>query len=121
MKKWFITGLCLAASASTAALAADDFTPLEKKAWRESCAESLKGDIAMCSCLHVLQVQKHGAKTVKINYLSLAMDLPELSADELTEASDGLDALTGGNDSKIEQAMDAFYETLPDNALICGG
>lgn len=119
MNKALITGLLLAASGSGSA--ADDFTPLERKAWRESCAESLKGDTALCSCVHTLQVKAHGAKTVKINYLSLAMDAPEISIDDLSEASDGLDSLTGGNDSKIEQAMDVFYGTLPDNAIICGG
>jgi hypothetical protein len=121
MNKLLITGLLLAASGSTTALAADDFTALEKKAWRESCAESLKGDTALCSCVHTLQVRAHGAKTVKINYLSLAMDAPEISIDDLSEASDGLDSLTGGNDSKIEQAMDVFYGTLPENVITCGG
>jgi hypothetical protein len=115
--------LCFAAllAASTGVQSADDFTPLERKAWRESCAETLKGDTALCSCTHTLQVRNHGAKTVKINYLTLAMELPELSADELTEASDGLDVLTGGDDSKIEKAMDDFYSTLPDNVITCGG
>ena len=121
MNKTLITGLLLAASGYTTAVAADDFTALEKKAWYASCAESLKGDTALCACVHTLQVKAHGAKTVKINYLSLAMDAPEISSDDLTEASDGLDSLTGGNDSKIEQAMDDFYGTLPDKVIICGG
>jgi hypothetical protein len=49
------------------------------------------------------------------------MELPELSVDELTEASDGLDVLTDGDDSKIEKAMNDFYSTLPDNVITCGG
>ncbi len=115
--------LCFAAilAASSAVQSADGFTPLEMKAWRNTCAETIDGDTAMCSCVHTLQVKDHGVKTVRIFYLSMAMLEPEPSADELTEASDALDKLTGGNDSKMEKAMDDFSGTLMDNASICGG
>ena len=113
--------LCFAAflAASSTAQGADDFTPLEMKAWRNTCSETINGDAALCSCVHTLQVKDHGVKTVKIFYLSMAMLEPEPSADELTEASDALDKLTGGNDSKIEKAMDDFSGTLTDNASTC--
>lgn len=119
MKKMLCFALFLAASST--ARSADDFTPLEMKAWRNTCAETINGDTALCSCVHTLQVKDHGVKTVRIFYLSMAMLEPEPSADELTEASDALDKLTGGNDSKMEKAMDDFSGTLMDNASTCGG
>lgn len=117
MKKILCFATFLAASNTTQS--ADDFTPLEMKAWRNTCAETINGDAALCSCVHTLQVKDHGVKTVKIFYLSMALLEPEPSADELTEASDALDKLTNGNDSKIEKAIDDFSETLTDNASIC--
>ena len=119
MKKFLCFALFLAASST--AQGADGFTPLEMKAWRNTCAETINGDTALCSCVHTLQVKDHGAKTVRIFYLSMAMLEPEPSADELTEASDALDKLTGGNDSRIEKAMDDFSGTLMDNASTCSG
>ncbi len=114
--------LCFAAilAASSSAQSADGFTPLEMKAWRVTCAESINGDTALCSCVHTLQVKDLGVKTVKIIYLSMAMLKPEPSAEELTEASDGLDVLTNGDDSKIEKAMDDFSSTLWTTPSTCG-
>jgi hypothetical protein len=107
--------------ASSIAQSAEEFTPLEMKAWRNTCAETINGDAALCSCVHTLQVKDLGVKTVKIFYLSMAMMEPEPSSDELTEASDALDKLTNGNDSKMEKAMDDFSSTLMDNTATCSG
>ena len=98
-----------------------DFTPLEKKAWKSFCESELQGDAALCSCVQTLQVKDLGAKTVKINYLSMALEMPEQDADELVQASEGLDKLVGDSDSKLEKALDAYMESLPDNVLACTG
>jgi hypothetical protein len=118
MKKIFIAAAMLAFTPLTSAA---EFSPLQKKAWRGFCESELGGDIALCSCLQTLQVKDIGEKNVKIVYLTMAVDLPSLSTEEIDEAADGIDELSGGSDSTTDKAVEAYFNALEKNINVCSG